>query len=148
MKGLIMFTCLLFGSVGNHCTLPLPMAPSQTVTGFFDNTAEAQQAVQVLLGFGFRADQIAFSTQKGAQMTGSRGALTPQERNSGRFLRSLFGPINEGGSDLAGSDGPDEAVSRSTTTVVIVQVQAPQKVDQAVDLLKGARTVRISQPGA
>lgn len=128
--------------------LTLLMAKPQTVTGFFDNTAEAQQAVQALLKIGFTAEHITFSTQKRISKVDKPEAPTPTERNTGRFLTSLFGTTHQAGSTMPGGGEPDGTASPNSATSVTVQIQLLAEVDQVVDVLKGARLVRISQPEA
>ncbi|MCY7355984.1 MAG: hypothetical protein LH609_00645 [Rudanella sp.] len=73
------------------------MVQPQPVIGFFDNVAEAQQAVQKLLGSGFSREVLSLSTQTGLDTTSSPANTRPTdaENSTGRFLFSLFGSIEE-----------------------------------------------------
>jgi hypothetical protein len=120
------------------------MVQQQTVTGLFDNAAEAQQAVQTLLGSGFKADQITFSLQKDSDVDSGRLAPTTHERNTGRFLTALFSFSHESGIITPGRDDIDKPVLRAKMTSVTVQVQSLAEGDQAAHLLTGARSVSIA----
>lgn len=49
---------------------------------------------------------------------------------------------------MPGGGEPDGTASPNSATSVTVQIQLLAEVDQVVDVLKGARLVRISQPEA
>jgi len=120
------------------------MTQRQTITGFFENKAEAQQAVQYLLKNGFTTEQVAFSTQKDP-VTANMNELAPtiQKRISGRFFFSLFGRSNETHPATLGQGISKIEEFRGRDTQVSVAVYSTREVDQAVDLLKGAREVTI-----
>ena len=122
------------------------MAKPQIVTGFFDDISEAQQAVQLLLGSGFSADDVDFST-KTSEVPPKETDLTDEQRSTGRFLTSLFGAADDGASPASG--GRDEADDlHSDTTQIDVQVRSALEVDRAIRSLKGARSVSVTKPEA
>ena len=84
------------------------MAHPQPVIGFFENVAEAQQAIQVLLNDGFQPNALALSTQTNqtqaiipAHTDSTHAEGNPESTISGRFLESLFGPIDEARPNVA-----------------------------------------------
>jgi hypothetical protein len=120
------------------------MTNRQTITGYFNNKAEAQQAVQLLLSGGFTAEHVGFSTQPDSAATSTNYEMTTAEqRSTGRFFTSLFGNI--AGSQLikSGRDTADEVASCGSTTLVTIRVKSALEIDQAVDLLNGAWDVNI-----
>lgn len=116
------------------------MAQPQTVTGVFDNVAEAQQAVQHLLAAGFTSDHIHFSAPPRPPASTSQ---TPdskvKKQSTGHFFSSLFGHKTP-----AGHQDADHAIHVSTA-VVTVQVQSALDADRAVGSLTGAATVTVNQ---
>ena len=98
----------------------------QTVFGFFTNTAEAQQAVQLLLAKGFTEDTVAVSTQPYPDVTPGKllTETTEADQRSGRFLVSLFG------------DRPIQA--EPGNMLVMVQAQSVAEARQVADLLEQA----------
>lgn len=120
------------------------MAQPQTVTGSFDDMAEAQQSVQLLLSNGFPADHVDFSTKSTADRD-KKTDLTVEERSTGRFLTSIFGSTDNDGSVVSGGGGADESDARNGTILVTVQVQSALDVERATHSLKGAMTVNVSQ---
>ncbi len=108
------------------------MAQSQShppVIGFFDNIAEAQQAVQLLLADGFAREALKLSTQ----------TESVEEKNStGHFLFSLFG---RAGAAESCQEEPDTAVENGA--FVTVYAQSASESTRATNLLNqaGARKV-------
>lgn len=66
------------------------MIQFQTVSGFFDNVAEAQQAVQHLLAQGFTHKTIKLATPHDPPVA-TNDETTKDTSSSGRFLDALFG---------------------------------------------------------
>lgn len=122
------------------------MAKHQTVSGFFDTLSEAQQVVQLLLKNGFAAEHIAFSAQTDPLDTPAEVRNpTVEERNTGRFLSSLFGSSDEVRPTVPGRDDFGAGALLGSGTLVTVQVQSVVEVNHAVDLLKGGRSITISK---
>ncbi len=121
------------------------MTPRQTVTGFFKNKAEAQQAVQLLLSSGFTAEHVDFLTQADPNAASTKNeTLRVEGRSSGRFFSSLFGSSDSSRSTQSGRADGEEPTSHGSTTVVTVRVKSALEVDQAVDLLQRAWEVNVS----
>lgn len=122
------------------------MAKRQTVSGFFDTLTEAQQVVQLLLSSGFGAEDIAFSAQTSSVDTLTKDRHpTVEERNTGRFLSSLFGSSDAAWPTMPGRDEFGAGALSRSGRLVTVQVHSVLEVDQVVDLLKGGRSVTISK---
>lgn len=107
------------------------MAHLQTVLGFFENSMEAQQAVQRLLAMGFTRETVELSTQTGLNAATGDGRTTPTEADSssGRFFMSLFGSRDEVQPELA---------PFRRGTLVTVQTQSTTEARQVADLLDAA----------
>lgn len=122
------------------------MANRQTVSGFFDTLSEAHQVVQLLLSSGFVAKHISFSTQTDPLDTPTKGENpTAEERNTGRFLSSLFGSSDAARPTMPGRDEFGARALSGSGKLVTVQVHSILEVNQAVDLLKGPRSVTVSK---
>lgn len=122
------------------------MAKHQTVSGFFDTLSEAQQVVQLLLSSGFVAEHIAFAAQTDPlDMPTDARNPTATERNTGRFLSSLFGSSDEARPTVPGRDDFGAGALSGSGTLVTVQVDSILEVDRAVDLLKGGRSLTVSK---
>ncbi|GAB3639468.1 hypothetical protein GCM10027423_01040 [Spirosoma arcticum] len=110
--------------------------------GFFENAAEAQQAVQLLLTEGFIPEKVSLLTPTGSHPVASDGLTAPAEADSsGRFFSSLFGDSEavRGSSDGRDYSGPaEEPVARQRGTWVTVQVQSTTEAKQAAELLNTA----------
>ncbi len=112
------------------------MAQLQTVFGFFDTIAEAQQAVQRLLAMGFTAENVALSTPTGLNSTTTGESLPPSAKaddSSGRFFSSLFGSRAE--------------IQSPGGTLVTVQTLSATEAKQVADLLDtaGAGDVAVDE---
>ena len=133
------------------------MTRRQTILGFFDNAAEAQQAVQLLLAKDFTPENISLSTRTGFNPAAGDGLTAPAEAgsSSGRFFRSLFGDreavqvglapfvaigsvgrIATNGLDYGGPGEKQVAPQRGTW--VTVRVQSITEAKQAAELLNTA----------
>lgn len=114
------------------------MTQRQTITGFFDNVAEAQQAVQLLLGQGFTPENVSLSAPAGLNpATGDRlTAPARADNRSGRFFDSLFG----------NGDAAEEKVAHRSGTQVTVQVQSTTKAEQVAELLDAAGAGAVERP--
>jgi hypothetical protein len=124
----------------------MTMANRQTVSGFFDTLSEAQQIVQLLLRSGFGAGTIAISAQPSSVDTLTKDCPpTEEERNTGRFLSSLFGSSDVARPTKPGGDEFGAGPLSGRGTLVTIQVHSALEVDQAVDLLKGGRSVTVSK---
>jgi len=110
------------------------MAPLQTVSGFFDTIAEAQQAVQRLLAKGFTAETVELSTPTGLNSTAvGDGFRLPTEADcsSGRFYASLFGSRDE---VLPRQNTARLAQSQSSTRITVL-TQSSDEAKQVAHLL-------------
>lgn len=117
------------------------MAQPQTVLGFFENTAEAQQAVHRLLAGGFTQANVVLSTQSHLNTTTGDKPAAPADADSssGRFLSSLFGSSDE---VSAGLD-----VARRSGTLVTVQTRSAAETKSVAELLTtaGADSVTVDE---
>ncbi|TAE22032.1 MAG: hypothetical protein EAZ91_24285 [Cytophagales bacterium] len=104
------------------------MTHTQTVFGFFDNAAEAQQAVQHLLGGGVTRTIIELLTLSDLPKSHSELAIKPNTGN-GRFLDALF--------DTPAGDSGRGVVAIS------VRSQSDEEASQVINLLyeAGAESV-------
>lgn len=133
------------------------MMRRQTVLGFFDNAAEAQQAVQLLLAKGFTQKTVELSTPAGLNVATGNGPAAPTgaDNSSGRFSSSLFGSRDEDQSRSPrwarpGEPGPrhtgagpnvarpEMEVPRRSGTLITVQTQSVAEAQQVTDLLNTA----------
>jgi hypothetical protein len=122
------------------------MMQSQTITGLFATIGDAQQAVQFLLGNGFMAEHIAISEQRAPQAADKKDVSpTAEERNTGRFLVSLFGSRDEVGSTSQERIESEKNASYKSGTRVTVRVQTALEANQAVGFLKRASAVNVSK---
>ena len=124
---------------------------AQTVVGFFDNSAEAQQAVAQLISSGISRDRIDVSS--GNASTGSNTYNSDSStynsdisddndshKESGitRFFKSLFG------------DDDDEAdrysrVAAKSQSIVTVHCQSSDEADSAADILDDSGAIDVDE---
>lgn len=134
------------------------MAQRQTVLGFFDTIAEAQQAVQLLLAMGFTRENIELSTQTGLKTPASDVPTAPADADSssGRFFSALFGsssnedrsrPLRRTGVTRPDHGEPAGVVQSWCGTLVTVQIQSATEAKQVADLLDtaGAGNVAVDE---
>ncbi len=119
------------------------MIQFQTVSGFFENAAEAQQAVQLLLGGGVTSDTIQLSTQPNPGVGDNETFPAPAKaaRSSGRFFSSLFGNQEAYRSGTAGSGvkaNPRSRLSWPGSRCLTVQTRSADEVKRVMALLEGA----------
>ncbi|GAB4019391.1 hypothetical protein GCM10028808_57000 [Spirosoma migulaei] len=130
------------------------MALRQMVTGFFEHVAEAQQAVQLLLGSGFTREALSMNTQPTPILPTVDNTSLPQsgftdgeigldKPTSGHFLFSLFGNVDESGHGPFDRDENDSGTSaqanslRSLATVT-VRIRSTAEAKRATELLRNA----------
>lgn len=104
----------------------------QTVHGFFEDLAEAQQAVQVLLSNGFPPDRISLTTQTDLH-TLPNPVLNEEEKSTGRFMFSLFSDTGQ----------PDEEGPESGTLVRVYALSTAE-AERACELLENAGASPVS----
>lgn len=114
---------------------------AQTVVGFFDSAAEAQDAVDQLVSEGFSRDNIDLSTQSLSTTTdASRSYRDDDDDNKGGiggFFRSLF------------SDDDDDREKYSTvgsrSSIVTVHAMDSDEAERAADILDDAGAVDVDE---
>jgi hypothetical protein len=119
------------------------MVQLQTVSGFFENAAEAQQAVQLLLGGGVTSDTIQLSTQPdpGTRRNETLPAPAKADRSSGRFFSSLFGNQEAYRSERTGTGVKANRRPRLSwpgSRCLTVQTRSADEVKRVTALLKRA----------
>ncbi len=112
------------------------MPAPNPVSGFFDTVADAQEAIQGLLGAGFSGERLRLSTQSDQQQAEN---ATEANANTGRFLTSLFGTEVATGSP--NGSVPDAAGDGRSGASVLVIVATVAEADLAVRLLTLTGTV-------
>lgn len=124
------------------------MGQPQTVLGFFDNVAEAQQAVQLLLARGFTRETVDLSTRTDPNTASDGGSAASAEADSssGRFLSSLFGG-RDAGQPWAGPGRPAADVDQRIGALVTVRIQSAHEASQVAELLDtaGAGDVAVDE---
>lgn len=119
---------------------------AQTVVGFFDNSTEAQRAVERLQSLGISRDMIDVSTNT----TGATGVAddrttdrSDREQESGitRFFKSLFG-----GNDYE-ADRYSHVAERSGA-IVTVHARSEEEAESAADLLDECGAVDVDERAA
>lgn len=123
------------------CSKISEMTYKQVIIGFFDDIAEAQQAVQSLLSCGFTPEALEMSAQiitnqPGLARPGLAHSVSADEPiqtdgvSSGRFFSSLYGGSND---------------ARQSGTLVTIQARSDSEGELATDLLKKAGAVNRSK---
>ena len=117
----------------------------QTVIGFFDNTSEAQQAVQQLQSSGFMRDRIDISAQNASNTstsstsTSSTYNTTNDDNDSiGGFFKSLFGDDNDQARTYS-------TVGRNSGCIVTVHAQSSEEASRAADILDDNGAVDVDE---
>jgi stress response protein YsnF len=121
---------------------------AQTVIGFFDNSSEAQTAVQELVSSGISRDRIDISSgNTGASTTGHSSSASSDRDNDSengitRFFKNLFG-----------GDDDDEAdrysrVASSTNSIVTVHAQSREEAEMAASVLDESGAVDVDERAA
>jgi uncharacterized protein (TIGR02271 family) len=141
---------------------------SQTVVGFFDTAAEAQQAAQQLAAAGFSLDSVdvAQSSQGGnrGNYYNSGSATSGADRDASDY-QNTSGTVTEGAADAAGrtgdsignffsnlfgGDDDDDArryshVARNTGSIVTVHVSSAEHASRAAEILDAAGAVDVDE---
>ena len=111
------------------------MVLPQTVVGFFENVAEAQAAVQVLLAGGISPERLTLSTHTGQNTSLTRRLPTDEASRTGRFFATLFGS-----NDIRTADGQ----TRRDGALIAVQVQSVAEAARVADWLSGAGAAEVT----
>jgi uncharacterized protein (TIGR02271 family) len=116
---------------------------AQTVVGMFDNSSEAQQAVQKLVDSGITRSNIDVSSNSGSTGTSySSDSSTKHDHEEGnaftRFFKNLF------------SDDDDEAdkysrVASKSQCIVTVHAQSNDEAERAADILDDNGAVNVDE---
>jgi uncharacterized protein (TIGR02271 family) len=125
---------------------------TQTVVGLFDNSSEAQQAVQALLSSGFTNANVDISSvaagpaSSGSNLSsstdlGSASASTEHESGISKFFKNLFG---DNDSD---ADKYSKVASRSNS-IVTVYAQSSDEAERAADILDDNGAVNVDEKGS
>lgn len=113
---------------------------AQTVIGIFDNSGEAQTAVQHLVSNGFSRNNIDVSAQSSDTTTTSKDRYDDDNDSIGGFFKSLFG----------GND--DDSTRYSSVAkrgcVVTVHAQSNQEAERAADILDEYGAVDVNERAA
>lgn len=125
---------------------------AQTVVGFFDNSTQAQQAMQVLFSNGFNREDVDITnnTTSGTSTSGSgldstsgidldRGS-DQSSTGVGRFFKSLFGD----------SDEADRyaTVGQRSGSIITVHAQSSEQAERAADLLDENGAINVDERAA
>ena len=114
---------------------------TQTVVGLFDNSSDAQQAVQQLISSGFTNDNIDISTSSANTTAGSTNFdLDKDEHESGvsKFFKNLFGD------DDNDADRYSKVASRGNS-IVTVHAQSAEEAERAADILDDNGAVNVDE---
>ncbi len=111
---------------------------AQTVVGFFDNSSEAQRAVEQLQQRGISRDRIDISSGRNsgsAQVSSDRG-----ESGNGisNFFRDLFGGDNDESDRYT-------RVGNSADSIVTVHAQSRDEAEMAADLLDDCGAIDVDE---
>lgn len=111
---------------------------AQTVIGFFENTSDAQRAVEKLQSAGISRDRVDISS--GSVNSGSGNVSNDRESENGitRFFKSLFGDDSDDDVNRYSS------VARNSTTVT-VHAQSSEEAERAADLLDEYGAVNVDE---
>lgn len=118
---------------------------SQTVVGLFENSTEANNAVQQLLSQGFNRDQIDIAARSNAMQNTSTSTTDKYYTNDsitdsiGNFFSSLFG----------GDEATDYTeVAKRGGTVVTVHAKSAQEAQTAASVLDQFGTIDVADRAA
>lgn len=131
---------------------------AQTVIGLFDNTSEAQQAVQELISAGITRDRIDVSSGNSSDSSYSTSGTTGSTYGTGsstygtsssdsnesgisKFFKSLFGDDDED------ADRYTKAASRAQS-IVTVHAQSGDEAERAADILDDNGAVDVDEQGS
>ena len=140
---------------------------AQTVVGFFDTAAEAQQAAQQLAAAGFNLDSVdvAQSSQGGNRGNYyNSGATTGADRDPSDY-QNTSGTLTEGAADAAGRSGDKVSgffsslfggdddddtqrythVARNTGSIVTVHASSAENAHRAAEILDAAGAVDVDE---
>ena len=144
---------------------------AQTVVGFFDTAAEAQQAAQQLAAAGFNLDSVdvAQSSQGGnrGNYYNSGSSTSGADRDSSDY-QNTSGTLTEGAADAAGRTGDSVSnffsnlfggddddstqrythVARNTGSIVTVHVSSAENAHRAAEILDAAGAVDVDERAA
>lgn len=112
---------------------------AQTVIGFFDNSSEAQSAIQELLNNGFSRDHIDISNVSATDTSSTASSDTVD--NVGDSISNFFSSL---------FDSSDEAnryseVARHSDSIVTVHAQSNEEAQRAAAILDRFGTVDVDQ---
>ncbi|MCW3079965.1 YsnF/AvaK domain-containing protein [Segetibacter sp.] len=114
---------------------------AQTVVGMFDNSSDAQQAVQKLVSEGISRDRIDISNNtSGSHSSHSSTSNSSDDHESGvsKFFKNLFG------NDDDDADKYSHVASRSEC-IVTVHTQSEDEADRAADILDDNGAVNVDE---
>jgi uncharacterized protein (TIGR02271 family) len=126
---------------------------TQTVVGLFDNSSEAQQAVQALLSSGFTNANVDISSiasgtsssssdlSAGSSSTNLTSTSNEHESGIARFFKNLFGD------DDNDADKYSKVASRSNS-IVTVYAQTADEAERAADILDDNGAVNVDEKGS
>ncbi|OUJ75748.1 YsnF/AvaK domain-containing protein [Hymenobacter crusticola] len=141
---------------------------SQTVVGFFDTAAEAQQAAQQLAAAGFSLDSVDVAqSSQGGNYYNSGSSTSGANRDSSDY-QNTSGTVTEGAADAAGrtgdsignffsnlfgGDDDDDTrryshVARNSGSIVTVHVSSAENAQRAAEILDAAGAVDVDERAA
>lgn len=118
---------------------------AQTVIGFFDNSSEAEKAVEKLISYGISRDRIDFSGRNSASTSYTSGASTTDtdEHENGitRFFKNLFGDDDNDAAKYS-------RVASQSQCIVTVHASSNDEAEEAADILDEAGAVDVDERAA
>lgn len=113
---------------------------TQTVIALFDNSGEAQQAVDTLVEQGFQRSDVDISTSTDNNYSGGNSNRDTNESGIGRFFNSLFGD----------NDDADRytRVAERNSTVVTVHTESIENARRAADVLDASGAMNVNEKAA
>ena len=112
---------------------------AQTVVGMFDNSSEAQQAVQALVSAGISRDRIDVSSSNLGSSSYSSSDTSSNDHENGitRFFKNLFGDDDD-------ADKYSHVASK-TQSIVTVHSQSTDEAERAADILDDNGAVDVDE---
>jgi len=112
---------------------------AQTVVGFFDDAADAQQAVEQLVSNGFDRSQIDISSGTGSGTASTSGHHDHDHENGiTRFFKNLFGDNDEDADRYS-------RVGMRSNSIVTVHAQSSDEAERAADLLDDYGAINVNE---
>jgi uncharacterized protein (TIGR02271 family) len=115
---------------------------AQTVVGMFDNSSEAQQAVQKLVSAGISRDQIDISNNTNnsgsSYSSGSESSDDDQESGVSKFFKNLFGSDDDDADKYS-------HVARRAECIVTVHTQSKDESERVADILDDNGAVNVDE---